>query len=306
MAAAGVSAFLGKLGVTLALFGSLGLTSCGAPAELAADPDSDDSAAIAEAAASGRVGLSVIGLLSPHYDCNAVVAAFGRAPIAFGYLERTFGEDRRCLNRLLDHANFAAVRVHLWNGPCVRNGRCGSYETLAGETKDSLNRKLAAGDSALLGKLRSDAVRVRDLLKPHLRAGKRYYVSGILEHDVTDAAGARRVVQLLREVFGPLGFKIVNSPYTGASSVGADVREGHGDRPALAAPCIADLDGTEVADFAAYVSRYKSCELVLGWNNQMNCLADGEAFVDPRARTHCPTAATLAPFTRAIQTLLRR
>lgn len=271
--------------------------SCGAP-EVAPALDEDE---VGAAASGPRVGLSVIGLLSPRYDCDAVVAAFGSAPVVFGYLERTFGDDRRCLNRLLDHPRFSAVRVHLFNGPCVRNGRCGSYEVIAGETKDSLNRKLASGDAALVGKLRAEMIRVRDLLKPHLRPGRRYYVSGVLEHDLTDRAAAQRAVSLTREVFGPLGFRVVNSPVSGLRGVGADLEESHGDRPTVAPPCIVDPDGSKVPDFAAYVNRYRGCALVLGWNAEMNCLKDGEAFSDPRARRSCPTASSLAPFAKVIQ-----
>ena len=36
--------------------------------------------------------------------------------------------------------------------------------------------------------MRAELVRVRDLLGPQLRHGKRYYVSGILEHDVRSGA----------------------------------------------------------------------------------------------------------------------
>jgi hypothetical protein len=279
------------------------LSACGAPAidDDLGEEGWDEEAYAPTASLAGRVGLSVIGLLSPHYQCDEVVRAFGEAPIVFGYLERTFGDDRRCLDRLLDHPRFAAVRVHLFNGPCVRNRRCGAYEVLAGETAESLDRKLASGDSALLGKLRAEMERVKAALAPHVRQGKRYAMSGILEHDVKSATGARRVMDMARAVFGPLGFRMVNNPHTGAAEVGQRITERHGDRPSLAAPCIADLDGTEVSRFDEYANRYRHCAMVLGWNNEMNCLADGEPFSDPRSRRRCPTAASLKPFSQVIQ-----
>lgn len=270
---------------------------CGPALPDDAAPNTDDAEA---QAGSARVGLSLIGLLSPSYNCDAVVAAFGSAPIAFGYLERTFGDSRACLNRLLDHPRFSAVRVHLFNGPCVRNGRCGSYEVLAGETRDSLNRKLAAGDATLTRRMQAEMVRVRDLLQPHLRPGRRYLISGVLEHDLTDRRAAQRVVDMVRQTFGS-SWKVVNSPVSGARGVGADFEEGHGDSPAVTAPCVADLDGTETSDFAGYATRYRGCTLTLGWNSEMNCLKDGEAWSDPRARRNCPTKTSLAPFTRVIQ-----
>lgn len=284
----------------------LALAACGQEALDGALEEGDDGGDVqAEASLRGKVGLSVIGLLSPQYNCDAIVQAYGRAPIVFGYLENTFGNDRRCLNRLLDHPQFAAVRVHVFNGPCVRNRRCGAYEVLAGETTDSLNRKLAAGDAALLGRMRAEMVRVRDQLAPHVRPGKRYYVSGVLEHDVRDVNGARRVVQMARDVFGPLGFRVVNSPVSGALNAGADLNEKHGTSPALSAPCIVDLDGDEVSDFGAWANRYRQCAMVLGWNNQMNCLADGEAFKDPRARRNCPTRSSLTTFAGVLQAQAR-
>ena len=171
---------------------------------------------------------------------------------------------------------------------------------LAGETSDSVDRKLAAGDAALLAKLRAEMVRVQGLLAQHVRPGKRYLVSGILEHDVRDPRGARRVVQLAREVFGPLGFKVVNSPVSGATDVGADYREWHGDHPGAAPPCIVDPDGSQVSDFGAYAARYSRCTMILGWNEQMNCLNPNESWSDPRSRSHCPTRASLAPFARVL------
>ena len=35
---------------------------------------------------AGKVGLSLMSLLSARFDCDAALAAFGGAPIAFGYL----------------------------------------------------------------------------------------------------------------------------------------------------------------------------------------------------------------------------
>lgn len=250
----------------------------------------------------GKVGLSVIGLTSAHYNCDKVLAAFGQAPISFGYLERTFGEGRGCLNRLLSHPNFAAVRVHVFNGPCIRNRRCKDNEVLKGETTASLDAKLASGDRALLGKVQAELDRVKRALAPQMRAGKRYYVSGVLEHDMRDERAAKRMTAMVRATFAPLGFKIVNSPFTGRRNVGADLEEWHGDKPAVRAPCIVDPDGTEVSDFAAYAQRYKQCELVLGWNGPMNCNKPGATtFVDPRQRRDCPTSTTLYPFAQVIQ-----
>lgn len=279
------------------------LGACG-PAEIEGgwDDPTDDEQWREEAASglSGKVGLSLIGLTSPHYDCDDVVAAFGRAPIVFGYLERTFGDDRRCLNRLLDHPQFAGVRVHIINGPCVRNRRCDRNEIVYGETIASLDRKLDQGDRALLDKIRAEMVRVRNALGPHLRDGKRYLVSPILEHDVRSARGMRRLVDMARSVFGSR-FRVVNNPVSGATDVGADYREWHGDRPAARAPCLVDPDGSDVSDFGAYADRYAGCRMILGWNSQMNCLNPGEDFRAPRDRTHCPTRSSLAPFARVIQ-----
>lgn len=250
---------------------------------------------------AGKVGLSLMSLLSPRFDCGAAIDAFGDAPIAFGYLETTFGNRRACLERLLAHPRFVAMRVHVFNGPCIRNRRCAANEVLRGETTASLDRKLAGGDAALVAKIRAELVRVRDALQPHLRPGKRYYASGVLEHDLRDRRAARRMSELVREVLGPLGFRVVNSPVSGTRDAAADVQEWHGDSPSAAPPCIVDPDGTEVADFASYARRYRRCELVLGWNSNMNCLGRGEDWRPPLERRNCPTRATLASLARVVQ-----
>ena len=51
----------------------------------------------------------MVGLLSPSYHCDAVVAAFGSAPIAFGYLERTFGDSRRLRTTLFQEGTSDAL-----------------------------------------------------------------------------------------------------------------------------------------------------------------------------------------------------
>ncbi|MCX5789604.1 MAG: hypothetical protein NTX64_14030 [Elusimicrobia bacterium] len=252
---------------------------------------------------AGNLGISLMGVQSAHFNCDAALAAFGDGPIRFGYLETSFGSSRECLNRLFASPNFQAVRVHLWNGPCVRNGSCDSSEVLHGETEASLNAKLKANNKALVDKLTNDAQRVHDYLATQLRSGSQCYVSGILEHDLSGEA-AKNLTALLKPIFSGL-CTLDNSPDgAGARGVGAPVEEWHTATPGVHGRCIVDSDGNEWAENPAFSVQYASCDLALMWDGYSNCCGPNECSRGrpyPRTRAHCPTKTTLAAMAKALR-----
>ena len=103
--------------------------------------------------ASAAPALSYLGLCQKSWPCEKSLSAFkGQSVIRTGWLERTFGSKCPCAERLLNDRRPKEIRVHLSNGPCLRNKRCGPYEVFYGETIATANRKVKAGDKKLLDK----------------------------------------------------------------------------------------------------------------------------------------------------------
>jgi hypothetical protein len=227
--------------------------------------------------------LSYLALCHKNWPCHASLKAFNGLPvIRSGWLEQTFGEDCSCANRLLQSHKAKVVRIHLANGACLRNGRCGRYEVFAGETIDSANRKIKRRDPTLFRRFRKVIRRVKHRLSA-ANGGLICYVSPVLESDLD--ARARNILRTITSRRLP-GCSFVDSPHARPCLEG-QICELHGHQPKLRSPCIADLDGTplETISLAGFLRSTRSCDLQYLWTGEFNCNAyrNGK-FVDPRER----------------------
>ena len=136
--------------------------------------------AITCSVARAEVGLSYLALCHKSWPCGPSLNAFHGLPvIRTGWIEHTFGSECECAKRLLNDPRPKEIRVHLSNGPCLRNRRCGPYEVFAGETIASANRKVIRGDKRLLKKFKLVALRFKKRLVES-RGGVTCYVSRCL------------------------------------------------------------------------------------------------------------------------------
>lgn len=128
---------------------------------------------------------------------------------AVGFLVGSFGDYRKNLKTLLDSGKVVAVRAHLSNGPCERNGNCEVGEIGPTDYK-AMERRLI------------QLVRVL-----HKYPNVQLYVSPRLEHDVTN----RKIVQKWLDIMSPFkGFATpVISAYKGHVPRGVLV-EKHGNK----------------------------------------------------------------------------
>lgn len=234
--------------------------------------------------ARADVGLSYLGLCHKTWSCDASIKAFNGQPvIRVGWLEQTFGSSCPCAERLLQARRPKEIRVHLTNGACLRNRRCGRYELFHGETIASANRKVLRGDARLLKGFERIVLR----FKERLAKGNRVtcWVSPMLESDLDGRA--RAVLHSIASSHLP-ECSLVDSPH-GRPCIKGLVCEKHGASPSLRAPCVSDLDGISVEQVSVrnYLRQTKSCDLRFIWSRGLNCLPpDGSPFVDPRKR-HC-------------------
>jgi len=222
---------------------------------------------------------SLLSLCHPQTNCKAIERLWsGQDTIVTGWVEKTFANDCKCADRLLASDKAKVVRIHLMNGPCMRNKRCGRYEPFWGYHKTSANRAVHNPNSRLMRRftavLNTTAKRLDGVEKLTC------YVSPCLECDLN--ANARRV--LLNHVFAALPCcSVVDNPHK-QSCLKEYVCERHGQNPKLSAPCIVDLDGKDgrEIDIKKWVDRYKHCDLAYYWEPWMNCIRG--SFVDPRKR----------------------
>jgi hypothetical protein len=233
--------------------------------------------------ARAEVGLSYLGMCQPTWMCRASLKAFDNVPvIRTGWLENTFGDDCPCVSQLLNDERPKEVRVHIANGPCMRNRRCGRYEIFYGHTIASSNRAIKRGDKRLLGKFERVLAKLAGRL-----AGSRgpltCYVSPVLESD--NDIETRRLLHRLTASYLP-SCTLVDNPLRGSCLRGA-VCERHGPTPGLTRPCVADLDGSTVDknSVATFLRTTRHCDMSLVWSLGLNCNGHHTSgFIDPRKR----------------------
>jgi hypothetical protein len=229
-----------------------------------------------------NVGLSYLALCHKNWPCYSSLKAFDGLPvIRTGWLEGTFNSSCPCGDKLLRDPRPKVIRVHLANGPCLRNKRCGSHEVFAGETVASANRKIRRGDERLMQRFDRVVNRLAKRLE-NTRGVLSCYVSPVLESDFDGRA--RRILLDYVGLRLP-GCRLVDSIVRGRCLAGA-LCEKHGDRPSLSDPCIADLDGAFYPEVSVpnYLQLTRKCDISYIWDVGFNCNQWNVPFVDPRKR----------------------
>jgi len=221
---------------------------------------------------------SLLGICHKNWNCSATVRLYEKQDsIVLSYLERTFGDNCFCVNRLLKDPRPKIVRVHVMNGPCMRNKRCGRYEPFYGYTIASANRDILRG-----GKLLKKYQLLLEQVKKRFTGVNKLtcYVSPCLECDLNERA--RRVLGNLVSATLPT-CNLVDNPLK-SSCIKGYTCEKHGDAPRVDRPCIVDLDGTDGSkvDIKKWMAKYSHCDLRYYWEPWMNCIRG--QFVDPRER----------------------
>lgn len=222
---------------------------------------------------------SLLAMCHKDWNCDATVKMYrGHETLKLSWLTNTFGTECQCPKRLITDSRPKVVRVHLSNGPCLRNRRCGRYEAFYGHTIASASRAVLRNDKKLMGYFDKQLNDLAVMFSSSTNLT--CYVSPCLECDLNESA--RRV--LLHRVSVALPQCVpVDSPHRQRCAKGY-VCESHGESPNLSKPCIADMDGTDgrTIDVKKWVDRYAKCDLAYYWEPWMNCIRGG--FIDPRRR----------------------
>jgi len=263
-----------------------------------------------------NIGYAPFNLTAPRFNCTGFLESTKQlSTLHIAFLYNTFGNDFRCLNKILEDPRLETLEINLINEPGHRNGRLGSYEFLykVGSVAQ-YDAKLKKRDPALKKKF-------FDYVKPMQAVLERAGVENLnllinpgLESNVSDASG-KVLVTWAREAFPTA--RIVWNPLQASSKrrvrARADLIEGHGFSPPISAPCIYNMDGLDVsykqrpalgeADYQEgqtknwvksgpplqqlledYANR---CEAAFLWTAEGNGLDTRRGgFVDPRKRNH--------------------
>lgn len=214
-------------------------------------------------------GTSYIGLCSKSWPCEKTLATWQKTPIIVGWLEDSFGVVCECANKILRQDKSKTIRVHLANGPCLRNRRCERHDVFYGYTITSANRAAQIPNSRLRKRLDVLANRLKQRIEQS-KGPLTCYVSPCLECDLH--VPARKA--LINSVSATLpSCVIVDNPLK-AACIRGTVCERHGIAPSLERSCIADMDGTEaksVLDLRSFYSKTKQCDVRFYWTAWMNC-----------------------------------
>lgn len=224
------------------------------------------------------------------------------APSAYGSLDTSFGTNIAPISALLTSTGTTKYRVHIINGPCIRDGNCGQYEIGRGFNKVTFNNAVLTHEQRVLAPYRQRVGAYRDLAS-HF-PGVTFYLSPVLEHDLSEKAW-RILADTARQVWP--GVTLDNSPDGGVPIehyLGA-LFERHGDHPQPDAD-INSLDGISATqiDIDAWIHRIHAAPHILIaflWIDLFNCRSD--VFQDPPSRKTCPSLKTFELVRHLIDTI---
>lgn len=236
--------------------------------------------------------MSYLAMCQRNWPCDASIKAFNELPVLrFGWLEKTFGDRCPCVDRLLQDERPKEVRVHIANGPCLRNRRCGRYELFHGHTIASAQRDIKRNNSRIIPKY----LKVLDRLRKRLQKSRgplTCYVSPVLESDFDEQA---RAILHSATASNLPSCTLVDNPLRGKCIRGT-ICERHGPNPGLTPPCIADLDGIDASKVSVpkFLRQTKACDMSFIWALGLNCNSHhSQTFIDPRERNCAQTRADI-------------
>ena|GEM_PF-2854318 len=245
-----------------------------------------------------NVGRGVYALYDPKFDCEDFIKSLKNVKnISLATLFKTFGNDFKCAQKLLQDPRTRNFEVALINESCSRSHRCGKYEFLAGNLTSipRYSNLLQQNNAKLRKKFDKFVAPLQELLAGYLQPETECQISPGLESNVTNIHAIRHLLQWVREDFPQC--KVVWNPLTIPKAkvialIGADYIEGHGNVPPVSAPCIVNNDGTILAgnQFQSFINSYQYCKVVNIWGLVDNCGGTGSpgSFTDPRARSCDP------------------
>lgn len=233
--------------------------------------------------ADGIIGYDLLALQHPDFPVDRALSEVPTGS-ALGVLLDSFGDDRAVITKALKSGRFNYFRIHLANGPGLRNRQLGDYENLAGLNVKSFENKILKSDVKILASIVERAKFVNQLAADFPRI--KCFVSPVLEHNLSPKAFS--ILAEAVKTAAPL-CSIVDNPVNGWSyQLAADqVLEIHGANAPPSGQYIASQDG-DLGESNDFLALHKNAFIKFIWKSGYNCRVAG-GFIDPRQRTNCAT-----------------
>lgn len=237
-------------------------------------------------------GISELGLCHPRNKWGQVKKQFSGAPvIVTGWLDNTFNA-AGCPNaqKLMLSPKKKIVRVHIMNGPGLRNKRLEPHEIHFGYTKSGLDKKIRQRNPEFLARYIGRLEAVRAITDTH-RGKLKLYLSPCLECDFSKPA--RKVLLEQAGLVFPEA-TLVDNPLKG-SCVSGVLCERHGpDKRGD----IVDLDGIslDVVNVKKWAKTVRPVRLRYAWKPCNNGLKQGQKWLPPTKRKNFCKAEDRAQF----------
>ena len=233
------------------------------------------------------IGQDYLALQSKYFAKQGAMQ-FLAGPVATGNLDNTFSSDTAPVATLLSVVQPKFHRVHLIDGPCIRNNNCGPYEIGKGFNKVTFSQALERGNPKIISYLKARALEYKVLSDRF--PGVQFLVSPELEHDLSIKA-FRNAADAVLSVWP--NAQLVNCPDGGVAieRYKNALIERHGSAPQRDADVVS-LDGADATDIdiAAFLKRTSGAKVVFLWTAGYNCRT--QLWEDPRARQNCPSNST--------------
>ena len=241
--------------------------------------------------AQDNIGFSYLGICHKLWPCDQGIAAYknkGQLRLSFLY-DRTFGDDCSCVRAMYSDPREKITRIHLTNGPGLKNQRLQPEEVFYGETVRSAQEKIINNDALLKKRFQEIAARAQKDLKASVGLNH-FYVSTCLECNFEKAA-REILIDWAKPYFPDAQF--VDNPLIDSCLEGY-VCERHGRFPKVTSTCIVDLDGSELIDSEKNkrAQQFSNCIANFLWIPKFN-LNDSltTSFQAPRLRSSIPSEA---------------
>lgn len=237
--------------------------------------------AVSAFAESNR-GSSDLGLCAKHYSYSNFILSFKDSNvIRTGWLDNTFNA-RGCPNAetLMREVKPLDLRIHILNGPGLRNQRLERHEIHAGHTVASLERAIKRTDPRFMRKFKARLLRLKSLLAKR-RGEMSVAISPCLECDFRKPQRLR----LLRETAKVFpGYALVDNPLRDSCLTGY-LCETHNRRRKAD---IYDVDGNSFSVSASleWAKEKQAARSFYFWMPCKNGRLDGQRWIPPTKRTN--------------------
>ena len=201
---------------------------------------------------------------------------------ALGTLDVTFGDSITPIRDLLNSRKFIFYRVHLINGPGLRNGVAAQNEITYGYNVSSFNSAVVARNPRIINYVKRRTIIYKNLQEKEF-VDIKFAVSPMLEHNLSTAA-YRVLADTVKSVWPSI--QLVNNKLEGdGETYLGSWREHHGQNPRDNVQ-ISSLDGEDGTDINVpkWLQETAAEKYTFMWSRSYNCRDQADNFTPPLLR----------------------